>query len=698
MHTHTMAPRHLRLYGAVLAAALAAILLAVMTLTAGPTAAEVGVDSDLLPRTGDNAEEYDDPIPCSEEAEPDARTESVITDGYYAVFDAFWDYEVGHLSNNFCPPEVTVTADLGGNTYTRGDANIHISKTAFSVPTSYEVMVVDSEEPDGNPSDVEGPKIDLADYPFLRHAVSAVEPGADSTEANPTTAFAYNTLWWVRLDEPGTPVDETSDLKIGFSTALLDRDDWYIEHGDPVQFRFSAVHVLEAGVPVEAHVVGANFFAFEERQTDTPLLAPKWSNLGTAGHSEIGMQTGEYLPMQFAFTKPGVYLVQAQVQGHVRTSRDPAPTGDDVRPNWSPINPGAATITSPTEWYAFHVGSQADLGVEITHTDETADDNTTTVTDGTASFSVTATNNGPDTAEGVVVEVSLPAGLGYAPDTSHTGVTFECGVIAWRVGDLNSGASITLSFEASVGTGAAKTLTADAEVHSSTVDDNEGNDTASVDVRTLSRVVTAPSFPGVARSIVEHAVEGAHAGDPVAALNPDGRLLTYTLEGRCASWFKVHNNGQIALAAFRTLDYYKQSEFHLTLQVSDGVNAEGKADTSADDSAPVLIQVEDTELTVHPTVTFKLTPHDSDVTLTGNPVADGSTYNLRTTLNNAPEGATLSYDWDEQGLHNPVWGNRFHSSYYPALGLQPGPKTYTVHIKWPGGGITDSYTITWDAP
>ena len=341
--------------------------------------------------------------------------------------------------------------------------------------------------------------------------------------------------------------------------------------------QFAAVHVLEAGVPVEAHVVGANFFAFEERETDTPMEDPTWSNLETADHSEIQMFTGEYLPLQFAFTKPGVYLVQAQIQGHVRRTA-PAGAGSD----WSPIHPSATSLTSPTEWYKFHVGPETDLKVEISHTDETSGDDTTTVTDGTASFSVKATNNGPETAEGVVVEVSLPVGLDYAiPDPKPANVDYGCGVISWKVGDLNSGASDTLSFTADVGTGAAKTLTAGAEVHSSTVDDNEANDTASVDVKTDSTVVTAPVFPGVTRSIVEHALEGTHAGEPVAAINPDGRQLTYTLEGRCSTWFKVHNNGQIVLAAGHTLDYDKQSEFHLTLQVSDGVNADGTTDTAS---------------------------------------------------------------------------------------------------------------------
>ena len=102
--------------------------------------------------------------------------------------------------------------------------------------------------------------------------------------------------------------------------------------------------------------------------------------------------------------------------------------------------------------------------------------------------------------------------------------------------------------------------------------------------------VRAPFFPGVSRSIVEHAVGGAHAGDPVAAVSPDGRALSYSLSGPCSNKFQVHSNGQIVLAANQTLDYEKQWEYPLTLHVSDGVNASGAADTSADDSIPVLIR------------------------------------------------------------------------------------------------------------
>ena len=43
------------------------------------------------------------PYPCSEEAEPDSGTTDIVHKGFYPVFEGFWDYEVGHLSNNFLP-------------------------------------------------------------------------------------------------------------------------------------------------------------------------------------------------------------------------------------------------------------------------------------------------------------------------------------------------------------------------------------------------------------------------------------------------------------------------------------------------------------------------------------------------------------------------------------------------------------------
>jgi len=687
----------LSLFGAM--AALLAVMLAV-TLAAGPAQAQGLTPVD--PRTGDNEDFYDEPYPCSEEAQPDDDTASVISEGYYAVFDAFWDYEAGRLSDNFCPPEVTETTEYDPATEsvvtvtTRSDTNIHISETAFSIPDSYKVTVVDSAEINGNPSTASEPRIDLSDYPFLRQAVSAVEPGPDSTAENPTTVFADNSVWWVRLDQPWTTADETSPLKIGFSTALMKEGDWHSPDGLPVQFQFGAVRVIEPGIPQKVHVMGADFFAFDQREAhDTILTRASWSNIETATEGTIDMAVDEYRPMQFLFTKPGEYLVQARIRAHVR--RGP-PAGS--RPDWTPINPGDS-ITGPTEGYTFHVGPVADVGVTLTHTDETPGDGATTVTDGTASFSVTATNHGPQPARNVMVKVNLPVGLDLvATDPGQTGVTYECGVISWRVGDLNNGLSQTLDFTSSVGAGVPRSLTADAEVHGSTVDHIEANDSVSVEVLSSSTVVWPPFFPGVSRDIVEHAFAGTHAGDPVAANNPDGRELTYTLWGRCSHWFQAHSNGQIVLASGRTLDYDEQSEFRLTLHVSDGVNASGAADASADDSIPVTIRVIDTpDDAVHPAVTFSLGNGDPggypDLDLS-NPVA-GSTVAITPGVQNLPAGVqpndflwtnSLGGREEFRGADGLVW----------ASAPSAGAITYTVQIQWSGGGITSSYTINWVAP
>ena len=353
MNITITAPRHFRLYGAVLAmAALLAVLLAA-TLT--DAQAQVGTDPGGLPRTGYNAVEYYNPLPCTEESSPGAGTADIVSDGHYAVFDAFWDYEDGHPSNNFCPPQVTVTTEIDEDeevtVYTRHDANTHISKTAFSIPDSYKVTVIDSRATSpavANPGYVTGPTIDIADFPFLAQdgAVSAVKTG------NGATVFANNTLWWVRLDQPWTTADETSPLQIGYSTGLLEEADWYRADGDdpgtepdpPVQFEFQFVHLPHPG---------AHMFAFDNRATDTPLREPQWSSADT-DTNEIRMFTGQYRQMQFAFTQPGVYRVQAQWKGHVRTSRDPAPAGGHAA-DWSPISPDEI-ITSPVQTYTFYVG------------------------------------------------------------------------------------------------------------------------------------------------------------------------------------------------------------------------------------------------------------------------------------------------------------------------------------------------------
>ena len=679
MYSHFMEPRQFRLYGAALAIAALAIAIMLAGMTAGPAMAQ----------EIKNSEKYDKPIPCSEEVEPDANTTEIARKGYYAVFDGFWDYEVDHLSNNFCPPKVVKTTkvidDEDVQVDGREDGHLHISKTVFAIPESYKVTVVDTRPgaSNGTSSDVTGPTIDLADYRFLE------DGGAVS---------AGDSLYWVRLDEPDTDADETSPLQIGFSTGLLKEADWYKDDDDdpetkeePVQFRFAAVHVLQDGTLYtgeEVHQLGAHMFAFDQRETDATLLKPEWSNVKTATESELDMFTGKYRPMQFVFTKPGQYLVQAQVQGHVRQKAPAGATGWERRSS-------DITITSPVQWYTFHVGPEADLSVNLT-----AGEVSTTGDVSTVPVTVTAVNSGPNAAKNVEVEINLPAGLSATKPLPAGATSTGCGVIAWKIGTMAAPTAPatptkhTLRFNATVDPSAAGKVTATAEIRSTTFDPNAANNAASVEVTLSGTNVRPPYFPGVTRTIVEHAVGGAHAGDPVAAVNPDGRVLHYSLTGPCGDKFQVHSNGQIVLAHGQTLDYEEQWEYPLILHVSDGVNADGTPDPdmSADDSTPVLIQVQDTDATVHPEVTFTLTQLRSDAPADRYASASTTVW-IRSHVSNSPAGATLTYAWEEEGWQPQ---HTFHESYYPALVPdQARSVTYTVHVKWEGGGITASHTVDW---
>ena len=153
----------------------------------------------------------------------------------------------------------------------------------------------------------------------------------------------------------------------------------------------------------------------------------------------------------------------------------------------------------------------------------------------------------------------------------------------------------TLTFNANVDTGAAGKRTVTAEIHSTTFDPDTTNNAASAEVTLSGARVWAPYFPGVTRSVSESAAFGSGVEDPVAAISPDGRALTYSLTGRRSNRFQVNSDGQIALAPNRTLDYEEKWEYPLVLSVSDGVNTGGEADSSIDDRIPVLIQVEHVE-------------------------------------------------------------------------------------------------------
>ncbi len=94
--------------------------------------------------------------------------------------------------------------------------------------------------------------------------------------------------------------------------------------------------------------------------------------------------------------------------------------------------------------------------------------------------------------------------------------------------------------------------------------------------------------------VAENSPAGTAVGDPVPATDPEGNSLTFALSG--AAEFAIDPaTGQITVAEGAALDHESVSSYTVTVTVSDGLDAAGNADASADDSAQIAIAVTDVD-------------------------------------------------------------------------------------------------------
>jgi uncharacterized repeat protein (TIGR01451 family) len=99
----------------------------------------------------------------------------------------------------------------------------------------------------------------------------------------------------------------------------------------------------------------------------------------------------------------------------------------------------------------------------------------------TLTYTVTVTNNGPDTATATVVSDLIPTGTTYDSSTPALGTTYNSGTGVWTIGTLASGASKVLTLKVTVNSGSAgSTVTNTATASSTTTDPNSSDNTASV--------------------------------------------------------------------------------------------------------------------------------------------------------------------------------------------------------------------------
>ena len=101
-----------------------------------------------------------------------------------------------------------------------------------------------------------------------------------------------------------------------------------------------------------------------------------------------------------------------------------------------------------------------------------------------------------------------------------------------------------------------------------------GSDNIDVTI-TVNDVNESPSFASAtySRSVNENVTSGSDVGAAVAATDPEGDTLSYSLTGTGASSFAVSSSGQITTAA--DINYEATASYSLTLTATDTANLEG---------------------------------------------------------------------------------------------------------------------------
>ena len=184
------------------------------------------------------------------------------------------------------------------------------------------------------------------------------------------------------------------------------------------------------------------------------------------------------------------------------------------------------------------------------------------------------------------------------------------GQITWAVsGEDRDNFSISSAGKLSFATPPDYENPADADrnnVYLATVEAFDGANTVRQAVTvTVTNVEEAPAFEGTraTRNITENLAVGENVGAPVAAIDGDGDILTYSLSGSDVAAFNiVASSGQLQTKL--ALDREAKSSYAVTVSVHDGKAADGSADTATDGTIRVTITVDNGN--EPPTVTGKI--------------------------------------------------------------------------------------------
>ena len=120
----------------------------------------------------------------------------------------------------------------------------------------------------------------------------------------------------------------------------------------------------------------------------------------------------------------------------------------------------------------------------------------------------------------------------------------------------------------------------------------EAESTNAVRVAATNRSPAFTDGASTTRSVPENTAAGDGIGDPIAASDPNGDRLTYSLGGTDAASFDIlASSGQLQTKA--ALNYEARNTYAVTMSVRDGKDPEGNSDSRTDDTIGVTINVTD---------------------------------------------------------------------------------------------------------
>lgn len=630
-------PINVRAVGITMTLAALVIALLAVAMTASPTMAQTPP--------------YSDPKPCGPgESEVPDSPDTTISEGHYAVFDGYWDFSSKTLNLNLCPPAVEHTMESPG----RGQAPVEVStRAASNVDIQRTVIHI-------NGSDFEHTltAADLEEYDFFK---------AGDSDRNGVDDAVGQTVWWLKVDDPDTPdVDEDSALAMGFSAALFSSDYWYLDDGaespvemEPLQYEFEVIR--EPGVPIaeQGHV-----FAFDDSPAPTPTEGGDDEGIKTAywDSSEVDanalpLYPGEYHHFQWAFTKPGTYVISVQLKGHVR-QRNPHDAADKGYETWMPISTNLVE-TSTVEQYVFQIGP-------LTLNEDPA--------------FVVERSVEEHSANDTLVGDPIPVYQGDEDDLTFTLSGLGHSVFSVEE-DSNGNAQIKVADSDHLDHEARSEYRLTLNVSDSK--DREGNTDDAVDSSISVRINVTDLEE---RSVAENSVGGVLVGDAIAVANANTSTV-YTLSGNGHGLFSVErdsgNNAQIRVAAGAVINYEDASSYILNLH----------ADTAGTEDVRIAITVMDD-------------PNEQlAITLTANPSGATQTVGSTVVFTGAVTGSPvatreLTYAWgaqDQGGGHGT--SHSIHSPSFTVTGDRVATRVYNMRVINPDETVVVSnlVVVTWQA-